>query len=74
MATVKVYFSEDFGYYMPVPPAFLDAIETFTTKKKALDVAKANTIPIKYVQKVGSRFWSCWGIMAGENEFIGKLS
>jgi hypothetical protein len=35
---------------------------TYPTKKAAMAAAKRLRFPQNHVEKIGSRFWSCWGI------------
>lgn len=40
----------------------LDDFVSYQTKAQAVKAAKNLSIPASHVERIGSRFWSCWGI------------
>ena len=40
----------------------LDDFANWQTKREAVQAAKRLSIPVSYVERIGSRFWTAWGI------------
>lgn len=48
--------------YTPDCGLALSNFAAWPTKKEASDAAKRLGFPVTHVERIGSRFWSCWGI------------
>ena len=57
----KVYYDPERRYYMSKIP--LDQFETFPTKNAAKSECKKRSFPLTKIERIGSRFWSCYGII-----------
>ena len=44
-------------------PHLLSDLVTFLSKADAIEYAHSHSFPQAYVQRVGSRFWSAWGLV-----------
>lgn len=54
----------DGGLRLFVPDCILsfDQFVTYSTKRHAIETARRLGYPANHVEKVGTRFWSAWGI------------
>ena len=50
------------GYYRPDCVLTLSEFVTFRTKREAGKFATGNGYTAQHVERIGSRFWSAWGI------------
>ena len=51
-------------------PHLLSDIMAFPSKKLAHKYAKENSIPTKFIERVGSRFQYAWGLMDDHGRFL----
>lgn len=58
----RMKYNGERGYYMPDCKLSLQDFATYPTKKEAIKAAKNLGFTARNVNRVGSRFWSCWGI------------
>jgi len=67
----NVKYDGKLGYYRP---KLLSDLIAFPSKKIAVKFAKANSIPLVCIVKVGSRFQSAWGFKDDHNRFLASGS
>lgn len=58
----RMKYDGKLGYYVPDCAFYLSDFYTRPTKSQAKKAAKYFGFPQNNVEKIGSRFWSCWGI------------
>ena len=58
----RMKFNGKLGYFVPDCVLSLEDFVTYLTKAEAKKAAKRLGFTQDKVQKIGSRFWSCWGI------------
>lgn len=72
----RMVYDDKRGYFRSNSCLALAYFVTFPTKNEAIAKAKSMGWPQKLVKKIGSRFWTCWGLACeqDENYFLANFS